>query len=93
MPLARRLPKRGFHNLFRKTFQLVNLGSLSGFEAGATVDLEALAGKGLIRLRGGAVKLLGRGEAPKNLTIHVHAASASARKKIEDAGGKVEKIG
>ena len=93
MPLARRLPKRGFHNPFRKTFQLVNLGSLSGFEAGATVDLEALAGKGLIRLRGGAVKLLGQGEAPKNLTIHVHAASASARKKIEDAGGKVEKIG
>jgi large subunit ribosomal protein L15 len=93
MPLARRLPKRGFHNRTRKTFQLVNVGSLAVFGEGATVDLEALVGKGLIHRRGGSVKILGEGEAPKNLTIRVHAASATARKKIEDAGGKVEQPG
>ena len=93
MPLARRLPKRGFHNLFRKVFQVVNVGSLAVFAEGATVDLEALAGKGLIRRRGGSVKILGEGEAPRNLTVQVHAASATARKKIEDNGGKVEKVG
>lgn len=93
MPLARRLPKRGFHNLFRKTFQVVNLGSLAAFEEGATVDLEALASKGLIARRGGSVKLLGEGEAPKNLTVRVHAASKTARKKIEESGGTVEQAG
>ena len=93
MPLARRLPKRGFHNRTRKVFQVVNLASLAAFGEGATVDLEALVGKGLIRRRGGSVKILGEGEAPKNLTIRVHAASATARKKIEDAGGKVEQPG
>lgn len=93
MPLARRLPKRGFHNPFRKTFQVVNLGSLAAFEEGATVDLEALASKGLIARRGGSVKLLGEGEAPKNLTVRVHAASKTARKKIEESGGTVEQAG
>ena len=93
MPLARRLPKRGFHNLFRKTFQVVNVGSLAAFWEGATVDLEALVGKGLIARRGGSVKLLGEGEAPKNLTVRVHAASKTARKKIEESGGTVEQAG
>ena len=93
MPLARRLPKRGFHNRSRKIFQVVNVGSLAGFGEGATVDLEALASKGLIHRRGGSVKILGEGEAPKNLTVRVHAASATARKKIEDNGGKVEQPG
>ncbi len=93
MPLARRLPKRGFHNRSRKIFQVVNLGSLAAVGEGATVDLEALASKGLIRRRGGSVKILGEGEAPRNLTVRVHAASATARKKIEDNGGKVEQAG
>ncbi len=93
MPLARRLPKRGFHNRTRKVFQVVNVGSLSAFGEGATVDLEALASKGLIRRRGGSVKILGEGDAPRNLTVRVHAASATARKKIEDNGGKVEQAG
>ena len=93
MPLARRLPKRGFHNRSRKIFQVVNVGSLAAFGEGATVDLEALASKGLIRRRGGSVKILGEGDAPKNLTVRVHAASATARKKIEANGGKLEQAG
>ncbi len=93
MPLARRLPKRGFHNRTRKVFQVVNVGSLAAFGEGATVDLEALVSKGLIHRRGGSVKILGEGEAPKNLTVRVHATSATARKKIEDNGGKVEQPG
>ncbi len=93
MPLARRLPKRGFHNHSRKIFQVVNLGSLAAFGEGATVDLEALASRGLIRRRGGSVKILGEGDAPRNLTVRVHAASATARKKIEDNGGKLEQAG
>jgi large subunit ribosomal protein L15 len=90
MPLARRLPKRGFHNRGRKVFQVVNVGSLAVFGEGANVDLKALVDRGLARRRGGDVKLLGEGEAPRNLTVKVSAASAGARKKIEDAGGKVE---
>ena len=90
MPLARRLPKRGFHNRNRTTYQVVNVGALSVFGEGASVDFEALAAKGLINRKGGDVKLLGEGEAPKNLTVTVKAASAGARKKVEEAGGKVE---
>lgn len=90
MPLARRLPKRGFHNRGGTVFQVVNVGALAGFGEGATVDVDALVARGLVRRRGGDVKLLGEGEAPRNLTVKVAAASATARKKIEDAGGKVE---
>jgi len=92
MPLARRLPKRGFFNPHRITFQIVNVGVLSAFEAGATVDTEALLALGLIRRNGGGVKLLAQGEAPKNLTVKVQRVSGSARKKIEEAGGSVELI-
>jgi len=92
MPLARRLPKRGFFNLHRVSFQIVNVGLLSAFEAGATVDAEALLARGLIRRNGGGVKLLAQGEAPKNLTVKVQRVSGSARKKIEEAGGSVELI-
>jgi large subunit ribosomal protein L15 len=90
MPLARRLPKRGFHNRSRRVFQVVNVGVLAAFGDGATVDVEALAARGLVGRRRGSVKLLGEGEAPKNLTVKVHAASSGARKKIEEAGGTVE---
>jgi len=92
MPLARRLPKRGFHNRNRKAFQVVNVGALAAFGDGATVDVEALASRGLVRSRGGDVKLLGEGDAPKGLTVKVHAASAGARRKIEEAGGRLEAI-
>jgi large subunit ribosomal protein L15 len=92
MPLARRLPKRGFHNRSRKVFQVVNVGALAAFGDGATVDVEALAARGLVRARGGDVKLLGEGDAPKGLTVQVHAASSGARRKIEEAGGRLEAI-
>jgi len=92
MPMARRLPKRGFHNRSRKVYQVVNVGLLEAFGEGASVDIEALASRGLVRSKGGPVKLLGNGEAPKNVTVKVHAASASARKKVEAAGGSIEAI-
>ncbi len=90
MPLARRLPKRGFHNRSRVTYQEVNVGALSGFGEGATIDFEALAARGLVRRNGGAVKLLGEGDAPPGATVVVARASEGARRKIEAAGGKVE---
>ena len=92
MPLARRLPKRGFHNRSRKVFQVVNVGALAAFGDGATVDVEALAARGLVRSNGGDVKLLGEGDAPKGLTVKVHAASTGARRKIEEAGGRLEAV-
>jgi len=92
MPLARRLPKRGFFNPDRVAYQIVNVGALSAFKAGETVDAEALLAHGLIRRNGGGVKILAQGEAPKKLTLKVQRVSASARKKIEDAGGSVELV-
>jgi len=92
MPLVRRLPKRGFFNRDRVEFQIVNVGALSVFEAGSTVDAEALLARGLIRRNGGGVKILAQGEAPKKLTLKVQRVSGSARKKIEEAGGSVELI-
>jgi len=90
MPIVRRLPKRGFHNLFRKEYQVVNLSALAAFGDGATIDLETLAGRGLARRRGGPIKVLGEGDAPKNLTLKVGKISAGARTKVEAAGGTVE---
>jgi large subunit ribosomal protein L15 len=92
MPLARRLPKRGFHNIHRVEFQIVNVGALSGFEDGATIDAEALVGRGLVRRNGGGVKILGQGEAPKKVKLKVQRISSGARAKIEKAGGSVELI-
>jgi large subunit ribosomal protein L15 len=92
MPLARRLPKRGFHNRTRTVHQVVNVGMLSVFAEGSTVDLEALVSHGLVRSKGGPVKLLGEGEAPKNVTVKVHSASAGARQKVEAAGGSIEAV-
>ena len=92
MSLVRRLPKRGFHQLRRKVFQIVNLGSLVSFGEGATVDVEALTARGMVARRGGPVKLLAQGDAPRGLTVRVHAASAAARKQVDQAGGRVETI-
>ena len=91
MPLARRLPKRGFHH-DHEEHQVVNVSELAGFEPGSTVDVEALAARGLINRKRGDVKLLANGEAPKNLVVKVHAASEAARQKIEQAGGRVETV-
>jgi large subunit ribosomal protein L15 len=90
MPLNRRLPKRGFTNIFKKTYQLVNLDQLEArFEAGSTVDGEALAESGVIKHANRPVKLLGRGELGKALTVEVDRASRAAVKAVEAAGGSV----
>lgn len=90
MPLQIRLPKRGFTNRFRKTVEIVNLTDLARLGDGASVDATSLAQKGLIRSAGAIVKVLGNGDAPKNLTLKVDRISSAAREKIEAAGGSVE---
>lgn len=90
MPLQRRLPKRGFTNLFRKQWAVVNLRDLAGFEPGSTVDEPALLRAGLLRGAWDGVKLLGKGEAPPALTVRLDKVSRGARAKIEAAGGRVE---
>jgi large subunit ribosomal protein L15 len=90
MPLVRRIRKYGFRRPQRVECRIVNLAALAAFGEGATVDPAALEARGLVRGRTGPIKLLGEGEAPRNLTVRVHRASASARQKIEAAGGKVE---
>jgi large subunit ribosomal protein L15 len=92
LPLARRLPKRGFSNaIFRKDFAEVNIGRLAErFEAGATVDLQALVASGLVAKAGSKVKILGQGELSHALTIKAHKVSKGARAKIEAAGGTIE---
>ncbi len=92
MPLSRRVPKRGFTNLFREPFQVVNVQALTRFDAGSAVDTAALAGAGLVHSAERPVKLLAQGEIDRALTLRVHAVSASARAKIEAAGGSVEII-
>ena len=89
MPLARRLPKRGFRPLDKKVFAVVNVRDLARFPAGATVDRAALAEAGLLRRKNAPVKLLGDGEIAHALTVQVDAASKAAVAKIEDAGGRV----
>lgn len=93
MPLVRRIPKRGFKNPGRQEYQVVNLSALESFAAGSTVDFDALLARGLVRRRGGPVKLLAEGTAPAKLVIQVHRASEAARKKVEEAGGRVETLG
>ncbi len=93
MPLQRRLPKRGFVNVFRKEFATVNVSDLEKrFDAGSVVDIDALIGAGLIKKTLDGVKVLGNGELSKSLTVKANAFSESAKQKIEAAGGKVEVI-
>ena len=90
MPLNRRLPKRGFTNIFKKHFQLVNVDDLEArFEADATVDGETLAKVGLVKYTDRPIKLLGRGKLEKSLKITVTKASKSAVTAVEAAGGSV----
>jgi large subunit ribosomal protein L15 len=90
MPLQRRLPKRGFTPLERIEYSVVNLKQLNVFEAGATVDVAALAAKGLIKNTKGLVKILGNGDLAKSLAVSATKFSQSAKDKIIAAGGTVE---
>lgn len=92
MPLARRLPKRGFNNIFGTTYAPVNVSALERFENGTEVTTELLLETGIISKALDGVKILGNGELTKNLTVKAAAFSASAKEKIEKAGGKVEVI-
>lgn len=92
MPLQRRIPKRGFNNIFRKELTTVNVGTLNCFADGATVDIEALLEKGIVKSCPNGVKILSNGEIQKKLTVKATAFSEAAKAKIEAAGGKAEVI-
>ncbi len=92
MPLARRVPKRGFNNIFAKPLEAINVASLNKFEDGATVNVCDLLDKGILSKCEHGVKVLGNGTLSKKLTVRATAFSASAKEKIEAAGGKAEVI-
>ena len=93
MPLARRIPKRGFNNIFATEYATVKVSDLEAkFEAGAVVDTKALVEAGLIKKSLDGVKVLGNGELTKALTVQLAAYTATAKEKIEKAGGKAEVI-
>ncbi|GHU81231.1 50S ribosomal protein L15 [Clostridia bacterium] len=92
MPLQRRIPKRGFNNIFAKDIVSINVGSLDKFEDGAIVDTQALIDAGLVKNSFDGIKILGNGNLTKKLEVKVTAFSASAKEKIEAAGGKAEVI-
>lgn len=92
MPLQRRVPKRGFVNIFATRYATVNIGSLSAFEDGAVVDTDALKAVGLVKKTYDGVKILGNGNVEKKLTVKAAAFSEAAKAKIEAAGGKAEVI-
>ena len=94
LPLVRRLPyRKGFTNINRIEYKVVNVERLNGFPQGSTVGLEALVGAGVIKSSRERVKILGQGELGHALTVEAHKFSASAREKIEAAGGSVVEIG
>ena len=92
MPLVRRLPKRGFNNIFAKPLEAINVSALEKFEDGAVVNAHVLLEKGVFSKCEYGVKILGNGELTKKLTVQASAFSASAKEKIEAAGGKVEVV-
>jgi len=92
MPLQRRIPKRGFNNIFRKYVVAINVGTLNKFEDGAVVDIAALADKGIVKNSFDSVKILSNGTLTKKLTVKANAFSKGAVAKIEAAGGKTEVI-
>lgn len=92
MPLQRRVPKRGFVNIFATTYANVNVAALNAFEDGAEVDLDALKKAGLVKKAYDGVKVLGDGELTKKLTVKAAAYSKAAKEKIGAAGGKAEVI-
>ena len=90
MPLQRRLPKRGFNNIFATVYTTVKVSDLNRFEDGAVVDTAALLKSGLVKKANDGVKVLGNGELTRKLTVEAAAFTASAKEKIEKAGGKAE---
>lgn len=90
MPLQRRIPKRGFNNIFASEYSTVNISALNAFEDGAVVDAAALIEKGLIKKEYDGLKVLGNGELTKKITVKAVAFSAAAKEKIVAAGGKYE---
>ena len=92
LPLYRKLPKRGFKNRFAVNYAIVNVDSLNAFENGAVVDLEALKKARLVRKELDGLKILGSGELTKALTVKATVFSATAKEKIEAAGGKIEEV-
>lgn len=92
LPLVRRIPKRGFTNIFKKEYALVNVSALDAFDNGATVDFAALKQAGLVNKPLDGVKILGNGEIKKKLTVQAAKFSGAAKEKIEAAGGKAEVV-
>ena len=92
MPLQRRIPKRGFNNIFAEEWVAINVSALNVFEDGAVVDATALQNKGIIKKADMPVKVLGNGKLTKKVTVNLNAFSASAAEKINAAGGKAEVI-
>ena len=92
LPLYRKLPKRGFTNIFATTYATVNVEKLNAFEDGAVVDINALLEKKIIRKSFDGLKVLGNGEITKKITVKASIFSASAKEKIEAAGGKAEVV-
>ena len=92
MPLVRRIPKRGFNNIFAKPLTAINVGSLNAFEDGAVVDAAALIEKGILHECKYGLKVLANGKLTKKVTVKAAAFSESAKTKIEEAGGKAEVV-
>jgi len=92
MPLQRRIPKRGFNNIFRKDVVAINVGTLNKFEDGAVVDIAALIEMGIVKNSFDSVKILSNGTITKKLTVKASAFSEGAKAKIEAAGGKIEVV-
>ncbi len=92
MPLQRRIPKRGFNNIFAKEVVSVNIGSLNCFEDGSEVTVNTLMEAGVLKKSGDALKILANGELTKKLTVRANAFSEAAKAKIEAAGGKAEVV-
>lgn len=92
MPLTRRLPKRGFHNNFAKSYATVNVGKLNALEDGAEVTFETLLARGMVAKKYDGIRILGNGELQKKLVVKAAGITAAAKEKIEAAGGKAEVI-
>ena len=92
MPLQRRVPKRGFNNIFATPYAIINVAALNKFEDGVVVDVKALQDAGIVKTAPNGVKVLGNGKLDKKLTVKVAAYSESAKAKIEAAGGQAEVI-
>jgi large subunit ribosomal protein L15 len=92
MPLARRLPKRGFRNVFRKEIIAINIEKLKGFPAGSVIDEGSLIQAGFVKRKGDGIKILGKGDLDYPLSLRVNMVSRGARSKIEAAGGSIIEV-